>query len=59
MLNNLIINKLKEIIKLQDIVKTDELYYKSTCRKIYNFSEYSLPIFYLFFLRDIDEGYYN
>ena len=29
MLNNLIINKLKEIIKLKDITKTDELYYKS------------------------------
>ena len=29
MLNDLIINKLKEIIKLQNIIKTDELYYKS------------------------------
>ena len=28
-LNDLIINKLKEIIKLQDIIKTDDLYYKS------------------------------
>ena len=27
MLNDLIINKLKEIIKLQDIIKTDELYF--------------------------------
>ena len=37
MLNDLIINKLKEIIKLQDIVKTDDLYHKSKRRKIYNF----------------------
>ena len=44
MLNNLIINKLKEIIKLQDIIKTDDLYYKSKRRKIYNFTKYSLPI---------------
>ena len=28
MLNNLIINKLKEIIKLQDIIKIVDLYYK-------------------------------
>ena len=34
MLNDLIINKLKEIIKLQNIVKPDELYYKSKRRKI-------------------------
>ena len=30
LLNDLIIDKLKEIIKLQDIIKTDELYYKSS-----------------------------
>ena len=29
MLNNLIINKSKEVIKFKDITKTDELYYKS------------------------------
>ena len=39
---------------MQDITKTDELYYKSKCRKVYNFSEYSLPIA---FLRDIHQGY--
>ena len=39
LLNDLIINNLKEIIKLKDIIKTDEL-----CRKVYNFSEYSLPV---------------
>ena len=45
LLNDLIINKLKEIVKLQDIVKTDELDYKSSRRKIYNFGIYSLIIF--------------
>ena len=44
MWNNLIVNKLKEIIKLQDIIKTDELYYKSKRRNIYSFSNYPLPI---------------
>ena len=53
-MNDLIINKLKETIKLQNIIKTDELYYNSKHRKVYNFSEYSLPIA---FLRDIHEGY--
>ena len=42
-MNDFILAKLKEIDNLQDI-KTDELNYKSKCRKIYNFSEYSLPI---------------
>ena len=54
MLNDSIFNKLKEIIKLQDIVKTDELCYKSKRRKIFNFSEYSLAIV---FLKDVHEGY--
>ena len=56
--NDLIIDKLKKIVKFQDIVKLDELYYKSkhtkTYKRIYTyFSEYSLPIF----LRDIHEKY--
>ena len=38
------INRLKEIVKLQDIFKTDNLYYKSKRRKIYNFTKYYLPI---------------
>ena len=38
----MIIYKLKEIIKLPGIIKTDELQYKSKHRQIYNFSEYSL-----------------
>ena len=49
-----VINKLKEIIKIQDIIKTDELYFKSKRRNIYNFNEYSLPIaFYEIYLKDI------
>ena len=44
MLNNLIMNKLKEIIKLQGIIKTDDLYYQPKRRKIYIFAEYYLPI---------------
>ena len=44
MLNDLIINKLKDTIKLQELIKTDDLYYKSKDRKIYNFAKYSLLI---------------
>ena len=36
--------KLKEIVELQDIIKKDDLNYKSKRRKTYNFSKYSLPI---------------
>ena len=43
MLNDLILDKIKEMIKFQDIIKADDLYYKSKCRKIYSFTEYSLP----------------
>ena len=39
---------------MQDIIKTDNLRYKSKSRKVYNFSRYSLPIV---FLRDIDQGH--
>ena len=44
MLNDLSNNKLKEIVELQAIIKTDVLHYKSKRRKFYNFSKYSLPI---------------
>ena len=44
MLNDLIINKLKDTIKLQELIKTDDLYYKSKHRKIYNFTKYYLLI---------------
>ena len=44
MLNALIINELKEIIKLQDFIQTDELCYKLKRRNVFNFSEDSLLI---------------
>ena len=43
MLYALIIYKLKEVIKLQDIIKSD-LYYKSKRRKTYNVTEFCLPV---------------
>ena len=42
------------MVKFQDIFKTDEQHYKSKCKKVYNFSEYSLTII---FPRDLDKGY--
>ena len=49
-MNDLIRDKLKETVNLQDIIKKDNLSYKSKSRKVYNFSEYSLLVV---FLRDI------
>ena len=43
-MNDLVCTKLKEIVDLQDIIKTDELHYKSKRRNVYNFNECSLPI---------------
>ena len=43
-MNDLIQAKLKEIVELQDIIKKDDLNYKSKRGKSYNFSKYSLPI---------------
>ena len=54
LMNDLIRVKLKEVINLQDIIRTDELNYKSKRRKVYNFTEYFLLIV---FLRDLNEGY--
>ena len=51
-MNDLISYKLKEIIQSQDIVKPNELDYKSKRGKTYNFSKYALPID---FLRDLYE----
>ena len=51
-MNDFICAKLKEIVELKDIIKIDDLNYKSKCGKAYNFSKYSLPIV---FLRDIHE----
>ena len=42
-MNDLVCAKFKKIINLQNIIKADELHYKSKCRKVYNFNEYSLP----------------
>ena len=39
-MNYLIRAKLKEIVKLQDIIKKDGLNYKSKCGKTYNFAKY-------------------
>ena len=43
-MNDLICDMLKEVVNLQDIIKTDNLHYKSKLRKVYKFSECSLPI---------------
>ena len=40
-MNNLIGAKLKEIVRWQDIIKKDDLNYKSKWRKTYNFGTYS------------------
>ena len=45
LMSDLICDKLKEIVNLQDIIKTDNLHYKPKSGKVYNFSEYSFPIF--------------
>ena len=44
LINNLIRVKLKKLVNLQDFIKTDELNCKSKRRKVYDFSEYFLPI---------------
>ena len=43
----------KEIINLQDNIKTDEPHYKSKRRKVFNFNKYYLPFA---FLKDMHEG---
>ena len=54
MINDLIRDKWKEIVKLQDIIETCNLSYKWKSRKIYHFSEYSFSIV---FLKDVHEGH--
>ena len=44
LMNDLIRDKLKEMVNLQHVIKTDELHYKPKRRKFYNFNKYSLPI---------------
>ena len=46
-MNDLIRVTLKEIAELQDIIKKDDLNYKSKCGKTYSFSKYSLTIVFL------------
>ena len=53
MMKDLIRDKLKEIVKLQDI-KKDKLNYKPKREKTYTLGKYSLPII---FLRYIHAGY--
>ena len=47
LMNDLIRVTLKEIAELQDIIKKDDLNYKSKCGKTYSFSKYSLTIVFL------------
>ena len=53
-MNDLIRDKIKTNVYFQDIIKTDNLCYKSKNRKVFNFSEYFLS--YVSF-RDIHEGH--
>ena len=53
LMNDLVVNKLKETVKLQDIIKADELHYKSKADKFIIL----VNILYLLFLIDIHEGY--
>ena len=39
-MNDLIHAKSKEINKLQDVTKKDDINYKSKCKKTYNFGKY-------------------
>ena len=38
-MNDLIFDKFFKNVNLQDAIKTDELHYKSKCRKFYNFDK--------------------
>ena len=42
LMNDSIGDKLKETVKLEDIIKKDDLNYKSKCGKTYNFGKYLL-----------------
>ena len=54
LMNDLNCDKLKKMVNLQNVIKTDKIHYKSKRRKIYSFNEYCLPIV---FLRDIHGGH--
>ena len=51
LMNYLLDVKLKEIVNFQDIIKKDDLNYKSKRGKTYNFGKYSLRI--VFYMTDI------
>ena len=54
LINDLIRDKLKGIVNLRDIIKTENLRYKSKSRNVYNFSECSLLIAFLgIYMKDI------
>ena len=55
-LNDLIIDKLKKIMPLQNNIKLDDIEYTAKTGKRYNFSRYYLSIVYL---RDIHEGNFS
>ena len=47
-------DKLKEIVNLRDIIKTENLHYKSKIRIVYNFGECSLTNAFLgIYMKDI------
>ena len=55
LLNDLIIYKLQNIIKLQEVIKSNELDYKWKRGKIYNFSKHALAIdFKRYILQEIN-----
>ena len=55
LMNDLVCVKFKEIVTFQDIIKTDNLSYKSKSRKVYSLREYSLTMFLLF--RNVHKGH--
>ena len=54
-MNDSIQDKLKEIVNLQDIIKTEDLSYKAKIKEVYNFNKYSLPTVFLgdIYIKDI------
>ena len=62
-MNDLIRDNLRENVNLHDTTKTDNLHYKWKSRKIYNFSKYSLLIFFEKYtwraLKDADDDQSN
>ena len=52
--NGLIICKLQGIIKLQDLIKSNDFDYKSKRGKVYNFSKYALLFLKRYIRKKID-----